>query len=75
MYFAKPGFENVILQLVTNKRLDWAEASVLMKYGTVRSKWYYDKNNNIHYECDVPNTATIVVDGKEKQVNKDRYYF
>ena len=58
-----------------DKRLAWAEASVITKYGTVRSKWYYDKNDNIHYEFDVPNTATIVIDGKEKQVNKGEYCF
>ena len=71
----KPGFENVILKPVPDKRLDWAEASVITKYGTVRSKWYYDKNDNIHYEFDVPNTATIIIDGNEKQVNKGRYCF
>ena len=71
----KPGFENVILEPVPDRRLDWAEASVVTKHGTVRSKWYYDENDNIHYEFDVPNTATIILNGEKKQVNKGRYCF
>ena len=71
----RPGFENVILQPMPDRRFDWAEASVITKYGTVRSKWYYNENGEIHYEFDVPNSATLVLNGEEKWLCKGKYCF
>lgn len=71
----KPGFENVILAPIPDKRIKWAQATVDTKYGTVRSKWFYDDNENIHYEFDVPNTALFVSNGKEIKLDKGKYAF
>lgn len=69
-----PGFENVILAPKPDKRMKWAEASFDTKYGTVKSKWLY-KNDSIEYEFNVPNTATLILDGKEQKLEKGEYKF
>lgn len=70
----KPAFENVILAPVTDRRLAWVEASVDTKFGTVRSKWY-DKDGKIYYEFDVPNHATLILNGEKRQLNRGSYTF
>lgn len=71
----KPGFENVILEPVPDKRLKWAEASVMTKYGKIRSKWHYDKNGNVHYEFEVPNKATVVLGAERISLEKGSFSF
>ncbi len=70
-----PGFEKVILAPMPDKRLEWAEASVITKYGTIRSKWYYDKNDKIHYEFDIPVSARLIIDGNEKYLDAGKHFF
>ena len=71
----KPGFENVILCPLITERLEWAEASIDTKFGTVRSKWTKDGNKTV-YEFDVPNTATLILPKSgEKKLSKGSYKF
>ncbi len=71
----KPGFENVILCPLTTDRLEWAEASIDTKFGTVRSKWQRE-DGKIVYEFDVPNTATLILPKTgEKKLSKGSYKF
>lgn len=70
----KPGFENVILSPKPDKRLEWAEASYKSEYGTVISKWKYN-GDVIDYEFTVPNTATLILDGKRTELEKGIHKF
>ena len=71
----KPGFENVILCPLVSEKLEWAEASIDTKFGTVHSKWYRE-NGKIVYEFDVPNTAVLKIGNKEERIlSKGSYKF
>lgn len=70
----EPGFENVILCPTTDKRLKFAEGSLKTKYGTIKSKWQYE-GEQIRYEFTVPNKATLIIDGKKRQLEKGSYVF
>lgn len=70
----KPGFENVILKPAPNKRIEWVEASVDTKFGIVRSKWYYE-NGKVHYEFDVPNSATLILNDEQMHLGRGKYIF
>ncbi len=69
-----PGFNNVILRPITDSRLTFAEASVETAYGTVYSKWEI-KDGKTVYEFEVPNTATLILNGETKELSKGTYKF
>lgn len=69
-----PGFENVILCPTADRRLEFAEGSFKTKYGTVKSKWQYE-GERVRYEFTVPNKATVVIGGKQRQLEKGSYVF
>lgn len=69
-----PAFENIILESVADNRLDWAEASIETKYGTVSSKWKRE-NEKINYEFNIPSRAILKLDGKEITLKKGNYHF
>jgi len=68
------GFEKIVIAPHPDKRLDYLEASIETKYGTVRSRWEY-VDGNVRYEIDTPSPATVVIDGEERQVEKGSYVF
>jgi len=69
-----PGFETVILCPKPDRRLEWAEASVETKYGTVISKWQYH-GESVTYEFTVPNKAILRLGGQEIYLEKGKYHF
>ena len=69
---SKPAFEHVILEPITDKRLGFVEASIDTKFGKVSSKWTFVEDA-IKYEFEVPNTATIILDGNSWEVTKGKY--
>ncbi len=69
-----PGYKNVILNPITDSRLDFVKASIKTRYGTVCSKWVRD-GETIRYEFDVPSTATLILNGKTKTLSKGKYIF
>jgi len=69
-----PGFETVILCPKPERRLEWAEASVETKYGTVISKWQYH-GESVTYEFTVPNKAILRLGGQEIYLEKGKYHF
>ncbi|MBR7133230.1 MAG: family 78 glycoside hydrolase catalytic domain [Clostridia bacterium] len=69
-----PGFNNVILCPVTDDRLTFAEAIVETAYGTITSKWEI-KNGKTFYEFNVPNKATLILNGEIKELSKGFYKF
>ena len=71
---AKPGFEHIIIKPVIDKRLNFLEASINTKFGRVYSKWLID-GDKIKYDFEIPNTATIIIDGKSQEVKKGKFSF
>lgn len=67
-----PGFEHVILEPIVDKRLEFLEASIETKFGTVSSKWTID-GDKVTYEFEVPNTATIIINGQIQKVGKGKH--
>jgi len=70
----KPGFEHVVLKPVIDARLEHLEASIDTKFGRVSSKWAIG-DNIVNYSFEVPNTATIIIDGQSREVGKGIYAF
>lgn len=71
---AQPGFSHIILRPQPDPRLEWLEASIDTKYGTVRSKWSFE-NGKAKYEFDVPTSATVTIEGKTFEVGKGNHRF
>lgn len=71
---SNPGFSNVILCPITDNRLTFAEAQVETAYGIVSSKWKI-KDNKTVYEFNVPNKATLLLNGETKELTKGYYKF
>jgi len=71
---AAPGFENVILCPIADRRLEWAEARVETAYGTIESKWKFI-DGKIEYEFVVPNRATLILNGETTELKKGKYKF
>lgn len=69
-----PGFEHIILTPTADKRLDWAEASIDTRFGTVCSKWKRE-GNKICYEFDIPKPATLILDGKPLEIEPGKHKF
>ncbi len=63
-----PGYAKVKVAPNPDRRLDWLQASVITRYGTVSSKWSKD-NEFWRYEITTPVEAEIVVDGKSQIVS------
>lgn len=69
-----PGFENAVLKPLPDKRLGFAQASIDTKYGRLSSKWEIT-GNKVKYEFEVPNRATVIIDGNTYSVSKGRHCF
>jgi len=69
-----PGFEQVKIAPMPDKRLKWLSVSFETKYGAIRVKWIY-KDKAIRYEITTPSPTSIVIDGKEKSVKPGSYIF
>ncbi|MBO5370993.1 MAG: family 78 glycoside hydrolase catalytic domain [Clostridia bacterium] len=47
------GYSRITLAPQPDRRLGFADASILTKYGTIRSHWYY-KDNTVYFEFEIP---------------------
>ncbi len=65
----KPGFENIKLSPVIDKRLSYVKASVDTRFGTVASHWVIE-GDKVTYTFTVPEgaTADITLDGVSEHV-------
>ncbi len=72
----KPGFENIKLAPVIDKRLSYVKASLDTKYGTVRSEWHIE-GDSVTYTFTVPEgaTADITLCGKTEHVGAGTYTY
>ncbi|MDP4132859.1 MAG: family 78 glycoside hydrolase catalytic domain [Bacillota bacterium] len=69
-----PGFKEIVIKPVPDKRLSWLEASIDTRCGVVSSKWVYE-GDKVRYEITTPSPATIVIEGKTYKVGKGTYIF
>ena len=69
-----PGYEKIIIAPLPDDRLDWLDASVKTRRGLVRSRWQ-KQEGKWRYEIDTPVETTVLISGKEYQVNKGSYLF
>ena len=69
-----PGFARVKIAPQPDSRLDWLEASIETRKGTVRSLWKHEEGR-IRYEITTPSPAEIVIAGKTMEVEAGDYIF
>jgi alpha-L-rhamnosidase len=69
-----PGFEKIRIAPIPTDKLDHLSASIMTRHGLVSSKWYHE-NGKIRYEITTPSDTTVVIDGKEYNVEKGSYIF
>lgn len=66
--------DKIIIEPVTDSRIEWLDVSVDTVMGKVRSAWKYE-NGSVRYEITVPSDAVIKISGKEYKVKKGEYMF
>ena len=71
---AAPGFARVKIAPQPDSRLDWLEASIETRKGTVRSLWKQEEGR-IRYEITTPSPAEIVIAGETIEVGAGDYIF
>ena len=69
-----PGFARVKIAPQPDSRLDWLEASIETRKGTVRSLWKQEEGR-LRYEITTPSPAEIVIAGKTMEVEAGDYIF
>ena len=69
-----PGFARVKIAPQPDSRLDWLEASIETRKGTVRSLWKQEEGR-IRYEITTPSPAEIVIAGETMEVEAGDYIF
>ena len=69
-----PGFENVRLKPIPDKRLRYAEANIDTRFGRLSSKWSMS-GDSIRYEFEVPHTGTLIIGEDTYTVGKGRHTF
>ena len=69
-----PGFARVKIAPQPDSRLDWLEASIETRKGSVRSLWKQEEGR-IRYEITTPSPAEIVIAGKTMEVEAGDYIF
>jgi len=69
-----PGYEKILVAPKTDDRLDWLEASIDTRKGTVRSKW--SKQENFwRYEITTPVETKIIIEDREYDVTAGTHLF
>lgn len=66
--------DKIVIEPVTDSRIEWLDVSVDTVMGKVRSAWKYE-NGSVRYEITVPSDAVIKISGKEYKVKKGEYMF
>ena len=69
-----PGFTRVRIAPTPDKRIDWLEASIDTRHGTVASKWSW-RGNRIRYDISTAVPAEIVIGGQHYNVAPGSYTF
>lgn len=69
-----PGYEKVYLSPLPDKRLNWLNASLDTRYGTIRSVWKKEKDA-WRYEIETPVDAIVTIAGRSMEIKKGSYIF
>ena len=69
-----PGFKEILLAPMPDKRLGWMEASIETRQGLVCSKWEWIKDK-VRYSFTIPSAAAIRIDGRLFEVPGGEYTF
>lgn len=71
-----PGFKNIKLAPIPDKRLTYVKASLDTRHGTVKSEWHIE-GDTVTYNFVVPEgaTADITIDGKTDSVGAGEYTY
>jgi alpha-L-rhamnosidase len=69
-----PGFEKILIAPHPTKKLDHLSAKIETKYGVVSSAWYKN-GDTFRYEITTPSPTTVIIDGREIEVEKGSYVF
>lgn len=56
----KPGYEHIIIQPITDKRLSYVKASLDVKYGTIVSSWRRENGKTV-YSVEIPENCTAEI--------------
>lgn len=70
----KAGYQKVRIAPIPDERLDWLKGTLETRHGLVSSEWRKEEGF-WRYEITTPVDATIVIAGKEHQVEAGTYYF
>ena len=72
----RPGFEHIIFRPVTDRRLDFAKASIDTRRGIVASEWRRE-NGRIKYIFTVPEgcDASVIIGGEKHEVGAGTHEF
>lgn len=68
------GFSGIRIEPKADRRLDWLEASIDTRRGTVRSGWKWI-GKELRYEIETPVRTEVVIDGMSRTVEAGRYTF
>lgn len=69
-----PGFEKIVIAPHPTKKLDHLSAKIETKYGVVSSAWYKN-GDTFRYEITTPVSATVIIEGCAREVEKGSYVF
>ena len=72
----KPGYEEIKIKVLPDKRLGFASGGIITKYGKINVRWYYQKED-IKLEVEIPTgvTAHVVLDNNTIKVTGGKYSF
>lgn len=72
----KPGYQEIMIKVIPDKRLGYAQGGIKTKYGTIKVHWYYQKED-IKLELDIPTgvSASVVLKEKVVKVEGGKYTF
>lgn len=69
-----PGYSNLVLRPIVDKRLDFFEASIDTVCGVISTHWHHEKGCTV-YRFDTPAPATICLPGQAFQVPAGHYEY
>ena len=69
-----PGFEQIRIRPVPDKRLGWLTVTLKTAHGTVRSGWVC-QGETVRYEIETPVRSVICIEGKDCLVEAGKYVF
>ena len=70
----KPGFEEIIIAPLPDKRLGSLDVKYESIHGIVHSEWHYE-NGICRYTIETPVNAVVIIDGRKHRVAKGKYVF